>query len=187
MGTSQAPVAPSFSSSRELEQTQQENATIERTDLSKTLLRIRGFGDVSLHGDTMRGDATAFSLGQLDLFITSDMSDKFKFLADILFEGGLESVNSASTGLANTLNVDVERYALQYSLNDYVKISAGQGHAGIGYYSTAFQHSTWLQTAVGRPFLYEFEDQGGILPIHMVGCIGLRHRPFRETWVALRC
>jgi hypothetical protein len=156
-------------SSSPLEQTQQENATIERTDLSKTLLRIRGFGDVSLHGDTMKGDTTSFSLGQLDLFITSDMSEKFKFLADILFEGGPDNVNSASVGPPNTLNVDVERYLLQYSPNDFLNISAGKGHTAIGYYSTAYQHSTWLQTAVGRPFLYEFEDHGGILPIHMVG------------------
>ena len=163
--TSQAATVPKTPS----EQTQQENATIERTDLSKTLLRIRGFGDVSLHGDTMKGDTTAFSLGQLDLFVTSDMSEKFKFLADILFEGGPDNVNSSSPGPPNTLSVDVERYLLQYSPSDYLKISAGKGHAAIGYYSTTFQHSTWLQTAVGRPFLYAFEDHGGILPIHMVG------------------
>ncbi len=167
--TTQAAVAVSAPTPTESEQTQQENTTIERTDLSKTLLRIRGFGDVALHGDTMKGDSTAFSLGQLDLFITSDMSEKFKFLADILFEGGPDNVNSASPGPANSLNVDVERYQLQYSLNDYVNISVGKGHAGFGYYSTTFQHSTWLQTAVGRPFLFEFEDHGGILPIHMVG------------------
>jgi hypothetical protein len=168
------PASPSDS-----EQTQPDNFTTERLDLSRTLLRIRGFGDVSLHGDTMKGgnttgdtttgDTSPFNLGQLDLFITSDISEKFKFLADILFEGGPDKTYGPTAVVQDRLNVDVERYLLHYSHNDYLNISVGREHASIGYYSTAYQHSTWLQTATGRPFLYEFEDRGGILPIHMLG------------------
>jgi hypothetical protein len=58
---------------------------------------------------------------------------------------------------------------LQYSPNDLFKLSAGRYHTAIGYYNTAYHHSTWLQTATGRPFLFQFEDGGGILPIHNVG------------------
>ena len=46
---------------------------------------------------------------------------------------------------------------------------AGRYHTAIGYYNTAYHHSTWLQTATGRPFLFKFEDDSGILPIHNVG------------------
>jgi len=66
-------------------------------DLSKTLLRIRGFGDVSLSGDTKKGDTTSFSLGQLDLFVTSDISEKFKFLSEIVFEGGPDNITAISS------------------------------------------------------------------------------------------
>ena len=161
--------SPDLHPSRDSEQAESENVTTERLDLSKTLLRIRGFGDVSLQGDTRKGDSTFFSLGQLDLFVTSEMSERFKFLADILFEGGPHYNFSLNSVPPTTLNVDLERYQLQYSLNDYLSLSAGRGHVAIGYYSTAYQHSTWLQTATGRPLLYEFEDSGGILPIHMIG------------------
>lgn len=154
---------------QEPEQAQQENAMAERMDLSKTLLRIRGFGDVSLHGDSQKGDTTSFSLGQLDLFVTSDISDKFKFLSEIVFEGGPDNIYGTTAGSTNTFSVDVERYVLQYSPNDYLNISAGRGHTAIGYYNTAYHHSTWLQTTTGRPFLFEFEDRGGILPIHTIG------------------
>ena len=154
---------------QESEQAQPENAMADRMDLSKTLLRIRGFGDASLHGDTQKGDTTSFSLGQLDLFVTSDISDKFKFLGEIVFEGGPDNIYGATAGEENTFSVDVERYLLQYSPNDYLNISAGRGHTAIGYYNTAYHHSTWLQTTTGRPFLFEFEDRGGILPIHTVG------------------
>jgi hypothetical protein len=154
---------------QEAEPAQSENAMNERMDVSKTLLRIRGFGDVSLHGDTQKGDTTSFSLGQLDLFVTSDVSEKFKFLGEIVFEGGPENIYGYTVGESNSFSVDVERYLLQYSHNDYFNISAGRGHTAIGYYNTAYHHSTWLQTTAGRPFLFEFEDNGGILPIHMVG------------------
>ena len=164
-----APAAPASATAPEPDQTQSENVMAERMDLSKTLLRIRGFGDISLHGDTQKGDTTSFSLGQLDLFVSSDVSDKFKFLSEIVFEAGASNYYGVSSGSENAFDVDVERYLLQYSHNDYFNISAGRGHTAIGYYNTAYHHSTWLQTTTGRPFLFNFEDQGGILPIHTVG------------------
>jgi hypothetical protein len=138
-------------------------------DLSRTLLRIRGFGDVSLHGDNQKGDMTSFSLGQLDLFITSDMSDRFKFLSEVVFEAGPHNYFGFVQGQENTFGVDIERYLVQYSYNDYFNISAGRGHTAIGYYNTAYHHSSWLQTTTDRPQLFSFEDDGGILPIHTVG------------------
>jgi hypothetical protein len=141
----------------------------ERMDLGKTLMRIRGFGDVTLHGSDQKtaiqnptplnASNTSFSMGQLNLFITSDISDKFSYLSEIVFEAGED----------NVFGVDVERMLLQYSQSDYLKIAIGRYHTAIGYYNTAYHHSTWLQTATGRPFLFQFEDSGGILPIHNVG------------------
>jgi hypothetical protein len=48
-------------------------------------------------------------------------------------------------------------------------LSFGRYHTAIGYYNTAYHHSTWMQTTVDRPFLFAFEDEGGILPVHNVG------------------
>ena len=162
---------------QESEQSQTENVMAERMDLSKTLLRIRGFGDVSLIGGNQqanpavnqRAQTTSFALGQLDLFTTSDISDKFKFISEIVFEAGPDKIYGVTTSPDNTFTVDVERYMVQYSYNDYLNISAGRWHTGIGFYNTAYHHSTWLQTTTGRPLLFQFEDRGGILPIHTVG------------------
>lgn len=156
------------------EQTESEHAESERMDLSKTLLRIRGYGDVNMHGDNYHpagqpGDVTSFTLGQLNLFVTSDISDKFRFLSEIVFEAGPDNIYGVTRGPENTFSVDVERYLLSYSYNDYFNLSAGRYHTAIGYYNTAYHHSTWLQTTTGRPQLFEFEDRGGILPIHNVG------------------
>jgi hypothetical protein len=162
---------------QEPESSQSENVMAERMDLSKTLLRIRGFGDLSLVGGNRQAypptnqpaQTTSFALGQLDLFTTSDISDKFKFIGEIVFEGGPDNIYGVTTGSTNTFAVDIERYIIQYSYNDYFNVSAGRWHTGIGYYNTAYHHSTWLQTTTGRPLLFQFEDRGGILPIHTVG------------------
>ncbi len=174
VGSSQPPNArPSSEASgqNESETEQQSGSGLEpeRMDISKTLMRIRGFGDVNLHGDTHRGDTTSFSLGQLNLFLTSDISDRFKFLSEIVFEGGPSDIYGRTVGPKNVFGVDVERMLVQYSYNDYFNIEAGRWHTAIGYYNTAYHHSTWLQTTTERPFLFAFEDQGGILPIHTVG------------------
>ncbi len=165
---------PSQSSPQEHEPETADHTENERMDVSKTLLRVRGFGDVTLHGDNyhpqgLPGDKTAFTLGQLNLFVTSDISDKFKFLGEIVFEAGPDNIYGVTRGTANTFGVDVERYLLTYSQNEYFNLSAGRYHTAIGYYNTAYHHSTWLQTTTGRPLLFAFEDQGGILPIHNVG------------------
>lgn len=153
----------------ETESMQPEPMANERMDVSKTLLRIRGFGDVSFHGDNQRGDATSFSLGQLDLFVTSDLSERYRFLSEIVFEAGPDNIYGTASGTENIFGVDLERYLIQYSLNEHLNLSLGRGHTAIGYYNTAYHHSAWMQTTVDRPFLFQFEDRGGILPIHIVG------------------
>ena len=122
-------------------------------------MQIRGFADTDLTGSSMKGFHTSFSLGQVNLFITSDLSDKLKFLSEVVFEAGPD----------NAFGVDIERLLLTYRFNKYFNLAVGRYHTSIGYYNTAYHHSTWLQTTTGRPFLFRFEDQGGILPIHNVG------------------
>src|SRR5215469_12745266 len=167
--TSQVSAQSNPPSSQPEQQEQADESEPDQKDVSETLLRIRGYGDINFHGDNVRGDTTAFSLGQLNLFVTSDISEKFKALSEIVFEGGPDNIYGVRTGVANQMSVDVERYLVQYSYNDYFNIGAGRYHTAIGYYNTAYHHSTWFQTTTDRPFLFAFEDRGGILPIHSVG------------------
>ena len=162
---SSAAPAPSASAAQtppavtEPTQEQQPGPMLEQRMDTRTLMQIRGFGDMTFHGSDADGTHTAFSLGQLNLFVTSDISEKFRLLSEIVFEADP----------ANSVGVDVERLLLQYSMNDYFNLSVGRYHTDIGYYNTAYHHSAWLQTAVGRPLLFQFEDNGGMLPIHNVG------------------
>jgi hypothetical protein len=70
---------------------------------------------------------------------------------------------------SNFWGIDIERAQLTYKHNDYFQLSIGRMHTAIGYYNTAYHHGTWFQTPTGRPFMYFYEDSGGILPVHIVG------------------
>jgi hypothetical protein len=100
-----------------------------------------------------------FQSGEFDLFMTSKLSDRISFIGEIV-------IGSDPT---NEWGIDIERLQLTYKASRYFEISGGRYHTSIGYYNTAFHHGTWFQTATGRPFMYFFEDSGGILPVHSVG------------------
>ncbi len=131
------------------------------------LMQFHGFSDVDYRADSPKGDTNTFFLGQFNLFITSKLSDHINFLAETVVEADSQ----------NNMGIDLERLLLIYSASDYFTLSAGRSHTAIGWYNTAYHHSTWMQTAVGRPFLFEFEDNGGILPIHNVGLSAIGRIP----------
>jgi hypothetical protein len=101
----------------------------------------------------------SFQFGEVDLFMTSKLSESLSFQSEVIF----------GSDATNNWGIDIERAQLTYKASDYFHISAGRIHTAIGYYNNAFHHGTWFQTATGRPFMYFFEDSGGILPVHTVG------------------
>src|SRR5262249_23292353 len=119
----------------------------------------RGFSDVDFRGSNEKGTTNSFALGALDLFVTSQISEKFSMLSEINFEAGDD----------NNIGVDLERLMLTYAGNDHFKLRFGRYHTAIGYYNPAYHHGTWFQTATGRPYMFLFEDGGGPLPVHNVG------------------
>jgi hypothetical protein len=131
-------------------------------------LNFRGFMDLNLGAGSDANPLvyplgvplhTSFQLGEFDLFMTSKLSDHISFLAELVF--GFDATNF--------IGADLERVQLTYTANKYFQVSGGRYHTAIGYYNTAFHHGTWFQTATGRPFMYFFEDSGGMLPVHNVG------------------
>ena len=122
-------------------------------------LNVRGFGDV-YHSFTKAGaTANSFGLGQLDIFATSQISSRLSVL--------LETVVEADEH--NEVHVEPERVLLRYRHNDFLNVDTGRFHSSLGFYNTTYHHGAWFQTSISRPFLFAFEDNGGVLPIHNVG------------------
>lgn len=122
-------------------------------------LQIRGFNDIDYRAFQAGSTPNTFTLGQLDLFLSSRLSPEFNVIGELVVEAEED----------NTIGVDLERMLVQYSPNDLFTISAGRYHTAIGFYNASYHHGNWFQTAIGRPFIFRFEDDGGILPVHGVG------------------
>lgn len=101
----------------------------------------------------------SFRAGEFDLFISSQLSENLSFVSELVL----------ATDPGNTFEADLERFQLNYRPSDYFQIGIGRYHTDFGYYNTAFHHGNWFSTATGRPFMYYFEDAGGVLPVHEVG------------------
>jgi hypothetical protein len=131
-------------------------------------LKIRGFFDFN-YGMGPAANPLQFPLGaqahntfqagEFDLFMSSRLSEHIDFVAEVVL--GWDHTNYVGP--------DVERFQLTYKPNEYFQISGGRYHSAIGYYNTAYHHGTWFGTATGRPFMYYYEDSGGLLPVHQVG------------------
>ena len=129
-------------------------------------------------GNPVTPPHTAFQAGEFDLFLTSRLSERLNFLAEIVL----------GPDTTNNFGLDIERYVLSYKQNRYLTVSGGRFHTSIGYYNTAYHHGVWFSTAEGRPIMYLFEDSGGILPVHTVGINLAGATPFARKaglhWIA---
>jgi hypothetical protein len=140
-------------------------------------LTLHGFADVTanVYFDDVEGVGDSshnwFALGELDLFVVSHLADNVSFLGEIVFESDTDS----------ELAVEVERLFIKYSVSDRFWISIGRHHTALGYWNEAYNHGLLLQPTVARPDIIQYEDHGGILPVHSVG-IAMGGRVFRGPW-----
>ena len=117
---------------------------------------VRGFVDVGYTGSNPAG-TSSFGWGQVDLFASARISTKVKVVMEAVLEA-----DSAT----NSQGLDMERVLLQYRHNDYLNVEFGRYH-------TLLQHGLPPRQMVpdrgGSALHYQFEDKGGLLPVHNVG------------------
>ncbi len=120
---------------------------------------LQSFADITYNFSNEKGSRDGFAVGQYDHFLKSDISDEMTVLTEVVFEydGGWR--------------LDVERIWVRYYIEDYFQVSAGKFHTGLGYWNRAYHHGAVLHTSIDRPFMLFFEDEGGLLPIHLTGLL----------------
>lgn len=154
-----APAAPATDplADRVKELEQQVSALSSQPDADHGI-ELHGFADVGFTAAGPGHDSGAH-LGALDFYLTPRLTDRIKFLFELNFE-------CCDDG---TIGVDLERMQIGYTVTDNVTVWAGRFHTPFGYWNTAFHHGAQLQTSILRPKFLDFEDDGGILPVHTVG------------------
>jgi hypothetical protein len=124
-------------------------------------LKLLFFGDVGYQDGSYFVPNPTFEFGEFDMFSTARLTDRLSALAEVLFTSNSD----------NTVALDIERLSLTYRQNDYFQGTIGRIHTAIGYYNTAFNRGDYFQTAAGRPTMFEFDDQGGFLPLQDLGIV----------------
>jgi hypothetical protein len=135
-------------------------------DADESGLAIHGFADVGF-GLTSNGNRNGFSVGSLDFYLAPQLGEHTRALFEVITEVGADG---AAT-------VDLERAQLGYSFGDTLTAWLGRFHTPVGYYNAAFHHGQQIATSLRRAQFLEFEDKGGILPMHTTGLwlTGTRH------------
>jgi hypothetical protein len=138
-------------------------AIVEQPQVNEVAPRLKllFFGDTGYQIGHFYSPTSTFEFGEFDMFATAHLSDHVSALAEILFSAASD----------DSIAIDVERLVLKYRQNDYFSASIGRIHTAIGYYNTAFNRGDYFQTATGRPTMYEFDDQGGFLPMQDLGIV----------------
>lgn len=118
---------------------------------------IKGFSDVDYIQSTLDGDENengTFALGAIDLYASELITDNIEVLLEVALENEI---------------VDIERLQIGYIFSDALKVRAGRVHNILGYWNVNFHHGAQIQTTIDRPFFIKFEDEGGLVPVHLVG------------------
>jgi hypothetical protein len=136
-------------------------SSIVESVMEKAPTTLRGFADIGW-GRSGNGGNKGFKDAAMSFYLTPRLSESVKSVVELVFERD-------ATG---ALSADLERLQVGYSFRSGTTVWLGRFHTPLGYWNTAFHHGQQLQTSVLRPQMIDFEDHGGVLPVHTVGVWG---------------
>lgn len=90
-------------------------------------------------------------------FVYAAESERFRFFTEL---------HAASGDVG-----EIARLQAGWRLDSGATLWLGRFHNPQGYWNTQHHHGTYVQTAIGRPGIERFDDEGGILPSHFVGLL----------------
>jgi hypothetical protein len=119
---------------------------------------ISGYGDVS-YKSRKDNNRPGFDYGIIDLFIASSPMPKLQFGAEV----------ALYRNRGGELAPDLERAFVKYNWRPELTVAVGRFHTPLGYWNSAFHHGAFMQPIIDRPYLFNYEEEEGILPLHSIG------------------
>ncbi len=116
--------------------------------------QIRGFAEGLA---SYQKDKLWFALGEQDLFITSELSDRVSFLGESVFKYSVASPTS--------FDVSIERIVIKYNLKGNHNLLVGKHHTPLNYWNDSYHHGRVFFPTIYRPALFGAE----IIPLHTTG------------------
>ena len=96
--------------------------------------------------------------------------DDYKYGVDIFATSSYRNFNFLGELLVSKDEQEIERIQLGWTVGD-TKVWLGRFHNPVGYWNTQFHHGSFLESSISRPSIVEFEDNNGLLPIHLTGLL----------------
>jgi hypothetical protein len=116
--------------------------------------QIRGFIDALT---TVQNSKTSFGIEEQDLFITSELNDRFSFLGESVFKFTPTSPTDFS--------VSIERVVIKYNFAGNHNLLIGKHHTPLNYWNDTYHHGRVFFPTIYRPLLFD----SSIIPLHTVG------------------
>ena len=91
--------------------------------------QIRGFANVDFY---LQDEQLNFGFGEWDLFITSDLNDKFSFLGETVFKYSPSSSTHFSIG--------VERLIVNFNYKGNHSVLVGKHHTPVNFWNDSYHH-----------------------------------------------
>lgn len=113
----------------------------------------------------------------LDPDSNQDASDTQLGLA-ALYQKDYSRLRLLGEAYATNDRSDIERLKLGWRANNNTTIWIGQYHNPVGYWNRTFHHGSVEETASHRPGIAEYEENGGVIPMHLVGLMVEYTAPF---------
>ncbi|MDP9044169.1 MAG: hypothetical protein M3O01_05120 [Pseudomonadota bacterium] len=159
--TAAASAPPADARIEQLERTMDQLTASSGRDLRDAGLALHGFADVGL-AQTRHlpaGQKDGVAVGTVDFYLTPEFGANVKTLVELNF-------GTADNGHTQ---VDLERAQIGYAFSDALTVWLGRFHTPFGYWNMAYHHGAQIQPSILRPRMLDFEDDGGILPVHTTG------------------
>ena len=122
--------------------------------IAKAQTQIKGFVDVNA---AYADNKFSFNLGEQDLFITSEISDRMSFLGETVFKYSAPSPTS--------FDVSMERVVIKYNYFGNHNLLIGKHHTPVNYWNDTYHHGRVFFPTIFRPLLFS----ENIIPLHTTG------------------
>ncbi|MBO0360275.1 hypothetical protein J0X19_20110 [Hymenobacter sp. BT186] len=116
--------------------------------------QIRGFVDAY---SSYQNGKLNFGLGEQDLFITSEITERLSFLGETVFKYSFASPTD--------FNISIERVILKYNYAGNHSVLLGKHHTPLNYWNDTYHHGRVFFPTVERPLIFS----EGIIPLHTTG------------------
>lgn len=90
---------------------------------------------------------------------------------DLFFSKHFSNVDLLGEIFLSEDEQEFERLQFGWFLGSSNKVWLGRFHNPLGYWNAEFHHGAYLQASIQRPWITEFEDDGGVLATHVTGAL----------------